>query len=665
MKKLTDGSSAAAVTIKNEYSTKELSEMLGISERTVRRKAEKEGWEYREEKKGAVSVRWYKQPSPQPSPCEGEGAKEEENKRHEVLTRNILVKEAKSVDELPDYAKEIAMIRYGLCMKLHEKIELYGAGNKLNAISEFTTEAKEKYKTEIGKLPGFSEGSMRRWYTIYEKNRDNPVALAPDYGKNRGKRIIPVEVQKKIIEMWGTENKLHISTVVRQLQLQDINVSYHVVRDFIEKDIPLILKSKMRNGKKKHEDNFEDYISRSYEELPNEIWVSDGHEMEVFVKHPTKEGCVVSPKLIVWQDYATRMWVGWSIALEETSEAIIDALRMGVERYGIPKCVQTDNGKAYKAKAMKGKDVRRTSQTQGRRTSDIDNASELKITGIYGVLGIERITHAIPYNAKSKGIERAWQEIKNFLNRSLIGYKGGSIAEKPERLKEDLKKESILEYEELERLIEMFVEYRNHNFYDVEINGKRGHRGAGMNDRTPLERWNQEIKLTEIRKATPEQLRAATMYEAIGTVRRGGRITLFGQEYKSSELGILTGEKIKIRYSRHDLTKIYVYDSRDRFTAEAEIEIKQAFFTEVKQIKENAKEKKKINKMTKELVMLMQHRKDTDPKLALLNNTEKEIIEHENEKEKIEEAELRELKEIKSKDGQQSVSDEEEKLEIW
>ena len=139
---------------------------------------------------------------------------------------------------------------------------------------------------------------------------------------------------------------------------------------------------------------------------------------------------------------------------------------MGGERYGIPKCVQTDNGKAYKAKAMKGKDVRSPS-----------DADELKITGIYGVLGIERITHAIPYNAKSKGIERAWQEIKNFLNRSLIGYKGGSIAEKPERLKEDLKKESILEYEELERLIEMFVEYRNHNFYDVEINGKRGHRG--------------------------------------------------------------------------------------------------------------------------------------------------------------------------------------------
>ena len=167
MKKLTDGSSAAAVTIKNEYSTKELSEMLGISERTVRRKAEKEGWEYREERKGAVTVRWYQYPASKDGRCPSQiqGQCMSNTGRHDVLTRSILVKEAKSVDELPDYAKEIAMTRYGLCMKLHEKIELYGAGYKLNAISEFTAEAKEKYKTEIGKLPGFSEGSMRRWYT--------------------------------------------------------------------------------------------------------------------------------------------------------------------------------------------------------------------------------------------------------------------------------------------------------------------------------------------------------------------------------------------------------------------------------------------------------------------------------------------------------------------
>lgn len=638
---------------KTEYSTKELAEMLGISERTVRRKAEKEGWEYREEKKGAVSVRWYKQPSPQPSPCEGEGAEAEtvaevENKRHEVVTRSVLVKEAKSVDELPYYSAEIARLRYGLCLKLQEKIENYGASNKLIAIKDFVVEAREEYGAEIEKLPGFSESSLRRWHTIYSKNRENPLALAPDYGKNRGKRSISKEIQKKIIEMWGTENKLHISTVVRQLQLQGINVSYHVVRDFIEKDIPKLVKSKMRNGKKNHEDNYEDYIKRSYEELPNEIWVSDGHEMEVFVKHPTKEGCVVSPKLIVWQDFSTRMWVGWSIAFEETSEAIIDALRMGVERYGIPRCVQTDNGKAYKSKAMKGKESQ-------------DNASELKITGIYGVLGIEKVTHAIPYNAKSKGIERAWQEIKNFLNRSLPGYKGGSIAEKPERLKEDLKKGAVLECEELERLIEMFVEYRNHKYYDVEINGKRGHRGAGMNNRTPFERYSEEIKLTEIRKATPEQLRAATMYEAIVTIRRGGRITLFSQEYKNSELALLTNEKVKARYSRNDLTKIYVYDSRDRFTGEAIVETKQPFFTSVDQIKENGKNKKKINKMTKELLVMMDRRNSSDPKMIALKNTEIEIVESEKKKNKAEaeEAELIDL------DKKIKIMEDEEELKIW
>ena len=72
----------------------------------------------------------------------------------------------------------------------------------------------------------------------------------------------------------------------------------------------------------------------------------------------------------------SRFIVGWSLAWSETTEAIAIALKRGIEKYGVPQHLYTDNGKAYKSKVLKGTD---------------------ELDGIYASLGIN-VDHARAYN---------------------------------------------------------------------------------------------------------------------------------------------------------------------------------------------------------------------------------------------------------------------------
>ena len=87
---------------------------------------------------------------------------------------------------------------------------------------------------------------------------------------------------------------------------------------------------------------------------------------------------------------------------------------------------------------------------------------------------------------QSKHIERWFRDFKESFAKSSITYKGGNIAERPERMKsfttDKIAKGMILEQEELEKALEIFINHKNHGYYVLRrATGLKAHRGRGMN----------------------------------------------------------------------------------------------------------------------------------------------------------------------------------------
>ena len=66
------------------------------------------------------------------------------------------------------------------------------------------------------------------------------------------------------------------------------------------------------------------------------------------------------------------------------------------------------------------------------------NGEELKLPSILDDLGIEFRT-ALPRNARGKGIERAFYTVKEHFSKLFESYTGGTILERPDRLKKMVK----------------------------------------------------------------------------------------------------------------------------------------------------------------------------------------------------------------------------------
>ncbi len=589
-----------------------MSKILNKTARQVRRIAEIERWESRKETKGAITVLYF-------------SAKDVEK----YLKRAGLVKietkalkkigeheeKTKKLEELPHWNKQIALARFYLCLQLEKKYqELEEVDKKSKILSDFISEAKEKYKDKIEKVQGISESTLKRWYKVYLKNRDNPGALASKHGKNKGKRNLTQKQKEMALELYGDKNKPTMMKVYEQMLFAGEKISYHTLRNYLKKDVDRIVINKLRQGKKEFKDTYVPFAIRNYLEKPNYVWMSDGHDLDLMCK--TREGEIKTAKLIVWQDHASRLWTGWSLSFKESVEPIVEALKNGIEKWGIPDGVYTDNGRAYKSKELIGNE---------------------EIVGIYATLGIEQVTHALPYNAQAKAIERSFRDFKETFAKSFLTYKGGNITERPERLKEVLKNpEYVVEYDDLIELIEQYVEYRNHQYYKI----RGGHRGEGMNGRTPLERFEEECPLSDRKIIDKEKLRLLCMYKEQRKVQQSG-ISLKNQVYLSQELLYHVGEKVEVRYDYRDLTKIYVYRQSGEYICEAELINKIAFKSTVEEIKQLNSLKKQQRKAIKAAI-------DTTIKIREQDNTSKIL-------------DLRDMKRLKEK----RIENEEKKQEIY
>lgn len=342
-------------------------------------------------------------------------------------------------------------------------------------------------------------------------------------------------------------------------------------------------------------------LKRNYDDLhSNSIWVCDNHTFDVFVNDGEHKK-PVRVYLTAFQDVRSRKFVGWYVTLTPCSQATLIALRRGIEECGKPDMILSDNGREFLTHDIGGRGFRKSRKL---------SKEEHEIPTILENLGIEFRT-AMVRNARAKIIERAFLDVKNNFSKMFEGYTGGTIAERPERLKKTGKDaENFI-------LLPEFVEYVDK--YIRGIFNKHKHYGLGMNGRTPDQVYS--ACMYEKRIATPEQLNLMMMRNTRmqKVTKEGVYLNLHGDKvlYQSEELILHHfGKKVYVRYNPDDLKEVRVYSDEDRILCTAQQVRLQSYYENEESLKEAISDNRKYMKAVK--LMQKQHEKKVMSELDLM-----------------------------------------------
>ena len=462
-----------------------------------------------------------------------------------------------------------------------------GKGAKAQADVEFLNYITVEY-------PGlkFSQRILYRKWESWKKQGD--IGLLDMRGKhNNHHRTLPDEVFDIFEYYYLDESR---KSVTKCMELTELEIKknredlQHVLplpslttfTRRIEK-IPVPVLKYYRFGEKVFLDECAPYIRRKYGDLAsNDIWVCDNHTFDILVDDGKSEK-PVRMYLTAFLDVRARKMVGWYVTDNPCSDATLMALRRGIERYGLPKLIYSDNGREFLTHDIGGRGFRKSADT-----------GEHEPPTILQLLGIEFRT-AMVKNAKAKIIERAFRSLKEGFSRLFEGYTGGSITERPERLKKTEKQAfNFTGVDEFRGYVDSYIQ---------GIFNKTPSKAEGMEGKSPDEIYTKY--LCEQRTATPEQLNLLMLRNSrmVKVQRNGVKLVLYGEEYwfRSDELTYHhIGEKVYFRYNPDDLREVRVYNEADQFLCTAQQEGALSYFAANKEeARERIRETRKLEKQVK------------------------------------------------------------------
>lgn len=298
-----------------------------------------------------------------------------------------------------------------------------------------------------------------------------------------------------------------------------------------------------REGIKAYHDKVEPYIERDISKIEvGDVIIADGHVLNFQVINPFT-GKPTRATLVGFLDWKSTALVGYEIMMTENTQCIASALRNSILNLGlIPKVVYQDNGRAFKSKFFQDK-------------SGIDFEEEA-FNGVYANLGIHSV-FAKPYNARAKVIERFFLEFQEEFEKLMPSYIGTSIENRPawmkrnEKLHLQINQKQTNNYiptvQEVIKYIDCWLEYHNSK--------------PCPNDRSrSIQEMLDSIQRQDINKSALDYLMMKTEGR---TINKHG-ITFLNMHYRSEAILGLR-DKIYIRYSLFDLSKVYVYSAKGEF----------------------------------------------------------------------------------------------------
>ena len=459
---------------------------------------------------------------------------------------------------------EQAQPRYKAIKFFCEQIKRGGISSDLMRLVETANNKKGKNRT-------LSDRTLNQWVLDYEK-ADTP--------EERLKALAPMQrVAKKAEEIVWLPDFL---AIYRQTNGINVAEAYHYFSaewDARFADEPLRLEMKpsidqVRAALAKLPKHIKEigrktgsefralntYVKRDWSVLQvNDVWVGDGHAMKLKVAHP-EHGRPFIPEVTLIMDTSCRFIVGWSASLAENVLAVADALRYGVERYGIPAIYYSDNGGGEKNWMLDG-----------------------DITGMLPRLGINHQT-GIPGNPQGRGIiERVHQTILYRIARQFETYHGTGAdrdtirqvstavisLDKAKRKgatqltpKQQWAVGKLPSWNQFLDAVQAGVDWYNNEHVHSEI---------GM---TPAQKRRQLME-----KMNPDDLVFVTPVEARDLFRpstlrvaQRGWLQLFNNYYFSAKLLDVDGQKVQVMFDIHDPSQVIVRKQDGTFVCYAELD---------------------------------------------------------------------------------------------
>ena len=471
--------------------------------------------------------------------------REAENKSTELVPLNY-----KSEILVTDKAKLTRNHRMNIVKAALEKRKNY------KTIKESDSDFLDLYNTGLflpkayNFLGSISIGTLRRWIQSYRKH-ENADCLVPKYKSTR---------QGEYNTILDSEMKNILLTLLLHPSQYKIGKAIKLTKGILEKRgyeyLPCDLTFKRyaenfrknnyaewvlrREGMKAYHDKVEPYIERDISKIEvGDIIIADGHVLNFQVINPFT-GKPTRATLVGFLDWKSTALVGYEIMMTESTQCIASALRNSILNLGIiPKVVYQDNGRAFKSRFFQNNDF-----------------DENIFNGVYANLNIHSV-FAKPYNARAKVIERFFLEFQEELEKGMPSYVGTSIENKPawlkrgEKLHQEWHKKLTNNYvptvQEAIKYINKWIEFHNSQ--------------PCPNDRS---RTIQEM-LDGVQKQhiNINVLNDLMMKTECRTINKHG-ITFLNMHYRS-ECILGLRDKVNIRYSLFDLSKIHVYSTTGEF----------------------------------------------------------------------------------------------------
>ncbi len=419
-----------------------------------------------------------------------------------------------------------------------EFLDLYNSGLYLPKAYEF-----------LGRI---SIGTLRRYIQAYKKT-GNAESLIPQYKitkQGEYNSILDDNMKKVLLALLLHQNKFGYNTAIRLAKQVLIkkgydedalpsNITFKRFAEHFRKNnyAEWVLR---REGMKAYHDKVEPYIERDISKIEvGDVLIADGHVLNFQVINPFT-GKPTRATLVGFLDWKSTALVGYEIMMTENTQCIASALRNAIINLGIiPKVVYQDNGKAFKAKYF--------------QSCDFD---EECFNGVYANLDIHSV-FAKPYNARAKVIERFFLDFQEEFEKLMPSYIGTSIENRPAWMNRNEKlhlqlhnqqtKGNIPTVQETIKYINAWLEYRNQK--------------ACPNDRSKrIQEVLNSVRKQDINKSALDYLMMQTESR---TINKHG-ITFLGMHYRSDVILGLR-DKVYVRYSLFDLSKVHVYSMKGEF----------------------------------------------------------------------------------------------------
>lgn len=459
--------------------------------------------------------------------------------------------------------------------------------SRKEATADFVSYLQEKYPEMV-----FSERILYRKAQALRESGD--AALVDRRGKHgKHKKAIPEKVFE-IFEYFYLDQTCKSVSLCRTLTELEIKqhpdkydqsllplASFATFNREVDRSIPLPTQIYYREGEKAFKDKCGNYIERTYDDLhSNDIWVCDNHTFDIFINNGEQKK-PARVYLTGFLDVRSRKMVGWYVTDAPSSDATLQALRRGIDAYGIPKMIYSDNGREFLTHDIGGRGFRKSAKTE-----------EHEPPTILKHLQIEFRT-ALVKNARAKIIERAFLEIKESFSKLFEGYTGGNILERPERLKTIGKRaDNFILLDDFRRYVDTYL---------AGWFNKQNHSGVGMNGKSRDEVY--AACLYEQRMATPEELNLMMMRTTrMQTVNRGVKIKFYDEDIRFYSDELIMGhdhEKVYVRYNPDDLAEVRIYDEQDRFLCTAKQQPKHRYFGSKDEVAEFMRESRTLLKTVK------------------------------------------------------------------